>query len=132
MKLRCGMLRGKMALGICCFLLVLSVAACGNKDFVGNSYKLGNSITIEFQVLNRTETEEIDLKSGDTVDFIVASQSGQLDIEFGLKDARPDYKGNSVETGSFTVTVHQDGRYILTVTGSNAKGSVKLIKEEQK
>lgn len=30
---------------------------------------------------------------------------------------------------SFTVTIHKDGRYVLTVTGSDAEGSVNLIKK---
>lgn len=108
------------------------LTAWRNADFIGNSYKVGNSITIEYQVLNTSETEEIDLKSGDTVQFDVTSESDRADITFGIKDAAPDYEGKSVESGSFTVTVHKDGRYVLTVSGSDAEGSVKLTKEEQK
>ena len=122
----------KRLLGLSCILLAMALTACGNADFAGNSYKVGNSITIEYQVLNTTETEEIDLKSGDTVQFDVTCKSGQADIAFGIQDAAPDYVGKSVETGSFTVTVHEDGRYVLTVTGSDAEGSIKLTKEEQK
>lgn len=117
---------------IACFTLIMTLTACGNADFVGNSYKVGNNITIEFQILNMTETQEIDLKSGDTVQFDVTRESGQIDIAFGLKNALPDYEGKSVESNSFTVTVHEDGRYVLNVTGSEAKGSVKLTKLEQK
>ena len=47
-------------------------------------------------------------------------------------NASPDYEGKSVESSSFTVTVHEDGRYVLTVIGSEAKGNVKLTKPEQK
>ena len=118
--------------GLYCILLAMALTACGNSKFVGNSYKVGNSITIEYQVLNTTETEEIDLKSGDAVQFDVTSESGQTDIAFGIQDAAPDYEGKSVESSSFTVTVHEDGKYVLTVTGSDAKGSIKLTKEEQK
>ncbi|MDO4813208.1 MAG: hypothetical protein Q3995_06815 [Eubacteriales bacterium] len=125
-------LKRKYFLVIACFMLIMTLTACGNADFVGNSYKVGNNITIEFQILNMTETQEIDLKSGDTVQFDVTRESGQIDIAFGLKNALPDYEGKSVESNSFTVTVHEDGRYVLNVTGSEAKGSVKLTKLEQK
>ena len=125
-------LKRKFFLVIAYFMLIMTLTACRNADFVGNSYKIGNSITIEFQTLNTAQTQEIDLKSGDTVQFDVTRESGQIDIEFGLKNASPDYEGKSVESSSFTVTVHKDGRYILTVTGADAKGSVKLTKLEQK
>ena len=125
-------LKRKYFLVIACFMLIMTLTACRNADFVGNSYKIGNSITIEFQTLNTAQTQEIDLKSGDTVRFDVTRESGRIDIAFGLKDASPDYEGKSVESSSFTVTVHEDGRYILTVTGADAKGSVKLTKLEQK
>ena len=125
-------LKRKYFLVIACFMLIMTLTACNNADFVGNSYKIGNSITIEFQTLNTAQTQEIDLKSGDTVRFDVTREVGQIDIAFGLKNASPDYEGKSVESSSFTVTVHEDGRYILTVTGADAKGSVKLTKLEQK
>ena len=125
-------LKRKYFLVVACFMLIMTLTACGNADFVGNSYKVGNNITIEFQTLNTAQTQEIDLKSGDTVRFDVTRESGQIDIAFGIKDASPDYEGKSVESSSFTVTVHEDGRYILTVTGADAKGSVKLTKLEQK
>lgn len=121
-------LKRKYFLVIACFMLIMTLTACGNADFVGNSYKVGNNITIEFQTLNTAQTQEIDLKSGDTVRFDVTRESGQIDIAFGIKDASPDYEGKSVESSSFTVTVHEDGRYLLTVTGSEAKGSIKLTK----
>lgn len=88
-----------------CFILIMTLTACRNVDFVGNSYKIGNSITIEFQTLNTVQAQEIYLKSGDTVRFDVTREVGQIDIAFGLKDAKPDYEGKSVETNSFTVTV---------------------------
>ena len=131
MKFHHKKLRRKCFLVITCFMLIMTLTACGNADFVGNSYKIGNSITIEFQTLNTAQTQEIDLKSGDMVQFDVTRESGQIDIAFGLKDASPDYEGKSVESSSFTVTVHEDGRYVLTVTGSGAQGSIKLTKFEQ-
>lgn len=114
-----------------CLMLVVVLTACGNADFIGNSYQVDGIITIEYQVLNTTKAEYIDLNADDTVQFDVISKSGQTDIAFGIKDAPPDYEGKSVESGSFTVTVHEEGRYILSVTGSNAKGSVKLTKGER-
>ena len=125
-------LKRKSFLAITCFMLAVVLSACGNADFIGNSYKVGNNITIEFQILNMTKTQEIDLKSGDTVKFDVINESGKIDITFGLKNALPDYEGKSVESNSFTVTVHDDGRYVLNVAGTEAKGSVKLTKLEQK
>lgn len=132
MKFHYKQLRKKCFLVITCLMLIMMLTACANADFVGNSYKIGNSITMEFRILNTTETQEIDLKSGDTVRFDVTRESGQIDIAFGIMDAAPDYEGKSVETSSFTVTVHEDGRYVLAVTGSGAQGCIKLTKQEQK
>lgn len=132
MKFHHKKLKRKCFFVITCFLLVMTLTACRNADFVGNSYKVGNNITIEFQTLNTAQTQEIDLKSGDTVRFDVTKESGQIDIAFGLKNASLEYEGKSVESNSFTVTVHENGRYVLTVTGAEAKGSVKLTKLEQK
>ena len=130
MKLHHKKLRRKSFLVIAVFMLIMTLTACGNAGFAGNSYKIGNSITIEFQTLNTAQTQEIDLKSGDTVQFDITIESGQIDCAFGLKDALPDYEGKSVKSSSFTVTVHEDGRYVLTVSGSEAKGGVKLTKQE--
>ena len=60
------------------------------------------------------------MKSGDAVQFDITRESGRIDISFGLKDAFPDYEGKPVESNSFTftVTVHEDGRYVLNVTGT--------------
>lgn len=124
-------LRTKGMLGILLVFLAVLLTACGEADFVGNSYKVGNSITIEYQILNMTKTEEIDLRAGDTVQFDIISEAGDVDIDFGIKDAAPVYEGSSVGTNSFTVTVHEEGRYVLTVTGSDAKGSVQLTMKDE-
>ena len=111
--------------------IVALMTGCSEADFVGNSYKVGNTITIEYGILNMTAMEKINLKAGDTVEFDILSEAGDVDIDFGIKDKPPVYEGNSVDTGSFTVTVHEDGRYVLTVTGVDAKGSVRVTKGEQ-
>ncbi len=117
---------------VICLVLAMALSGCSNAAFIGNSYKIGNNITIEFQLMNSNQTQEIDLKAGDTVRFDVTKESGKINVAFGIRNSSPDYEGNDLESTSFTVTVHTSGRYVLSVTGENAKGSVRLTKSEQK
>lgn len=71
-----------------------------------------------------TESTVFTLKAGDEIAVTIDRVDGRFDITIGQAGQKLIYTGNDVISGSFTVTVPEDGKYEISVSGKNAKGSV--------
>ena len=74
--------------------------------------------------LNSSLSEEYSLSAGDDITITLVRNEGQFDIGVEGKNGTRVYAGTDLDTGSFTVTVPEDGVYCLTVSGTQARGSI--------
>lgn len=105
--------------------LALSLTACA-----GDSARFSGSLTTDdlafssqFIELSDTLTSTLKLEDGDVIRVEIVCESGELDATIGIEGAQPVYEGKQLQTGAFSVTVHEAGTYTVAVAGRKAKGS---------
>ena len=74
--------------------------------------------------LNCTIKEPFSLKKGDTIDVSVVRFSCELTISIGKENEKSIYEGRNPELSSFRVTIPEDGKYSLSVSGNQAEESI--------
>ena len=104
-------------------ILMLSTA-CTKQVFNGSRSSNDTQFILDYSVMNCTKTQEMKLEEGTTVNVIIESNSGRVDIL--VEDAHREkiYKGDDADSGEFSLKIPKTDTYTFSVTGSNAKGSV--------
>lgn len=112
-------------------ILILVLSACSITSTKFNGSRTGNDsqLIMDYEVLNMTESQVLELETGDTVDFAIVSKRGKVDIVLQKDGENPVYQGVDVPTSTFSVEISESGSYKVTVTGKNAKGNVSIIKK---
>lgn len=79
---------------------------------------------IEMKPLSSALEESYRLRRGDAIEVSLTRTGGEVSIAIGQKGQTPIYEGRNPALTSFLVTVPEDGDYIITVTGKEARGSI--------
>lgn len=119
----------KLKILILIFVLMLAFSACTATTFNGSRTGNESQLIMDYEVLNMTESQILELETGDTVEFVIVSEGGKVDITLQKDGESPVYEGVDVPTRSFSVNISESGSYKVTVTGKNAKGNVSIIKK---
>lgn len=115
-------------IGFMAVVLILCMCCCsGGSEY--SSVKNNGSWTVEFHPLNTTLEEEFILNSGDSIAVNSDIISGSIAVKIGKENSTPVYEGNSSELGYFEVTVHEDGVYIISLSGNRAEGDISFRSE---
>lgn len=122
----------KTILPMLCIILLFFVTACNKPEFNGNRTGDDSRFIMDYTMMNKTETHELKLEQGDSVNVSIESQSGRLDILFTDSSGNEIYKGDNAASGSYVLEIIKSDIYIITVTGKNAKGSVSFIANKAK
>lgn len=121
-------MRGKKALSVIVFVVIL-LSGCSASKFNGSRTGNERQLIMDYSILNTTDFQMLKLEAGDIVNFEINSESGKINIVFQKEGEKPVYEGNNIPTSSFKVNINDSGEYKVSVTGKNAKGSVRIIKE---
>lgn len=115
----------KKRLDILCFLIfVLSLTACG-ADFDGSRTGNNNEFVMDYKVFNKTDSQDLIVKKGDTIHAEIIVEGGNLSIKIQKDEETPVYKGEEISfSDEFDVDIEESGTYTISVTGEKAKGSV--------
>ncbi len=116
----------KKHLGMLCFLiLVFTLTACGT-DFDGSRMGNDSEFTMDYKILNKTDSQNLIVAKGDTIHAEIIVENGSLSFEIQKDDGLvPVYEGKDVSfSDEFDVEIEESGTYIVTVTGKKTKGSV--------
>lgn len=103
-------------------LAIVFTVGCGKQVFNGNRSSNDKQFIMDYTILNRTETHEMELKKGSKVDVVIDNKSGRLDIVVANNDGKEIYRGDDAQSGKFTLDIQESGTYKFTVTGKKAKG----------
>ena len=109
-------------------LFITSLTAC-SPEFNGSSTGNDTQFIMEYSILNKSDYRNMTLKSGDIIKTSIVSDSGSVSIEVENSKGEIIYSDEDIPTSDFEIAIPQDDTYKFTVTGHNAKGSVKFILE---
>ena len=73
---------------------------------------------------------ELSLLEGDVLSVEIDRDDGEIGLIIQGANGTEPYVGNDLDEGTFTVTIHESGNYIVGVRGKKATGSVTVEKAE--
>jgi hypothetical protein len=120
----------RKALFVAALCMILCLSGCQQVNFDGSRTSNEDQYIIEYRVLNKTDSAELQLSAGDVVDVEIVANSGKVDVLVKHSDGTEIYRGNDATTGSFKLDIAKAGTYQFSVSGDNANGSVRFIKEK--
>ena len=120
----------KMSMGIGLFAAILFLlTGCGTGGiFDGSRVSNGSVFQLEYSVLNREESAEMELWAGDQLRVTLSHAKGYVDVTVGMDGKDPIYRGNAQQNAEFALEISAAGSYTISVSGHQAKGSVSFIR----
>ncbi|MGY3765572.1 hypothetical protein ACWOAH_03340 [Vagococcus vulneris] len=116
-------------LGIISLLVVLSSCTL-RREFNGSRTGNDDQFIMSYDILNTKDSQELTFKKSEKIISDIDNKSGELTVEFLNKNEEILFKKNyNKDKDRFTFEVPKDGKYVISVTGKNAKGKVSFIKE---
>lgn len=117
-------MKKRFKLIIISILLLIIATGCGKQVFNGNRTSNDVQFIMDFSVLNKTETHEMSLEEGTTVNVDIEKISGRIDILVEDIDGNKIYRGDNADSNQFSFDIPKSSTYIFSITGKKAKGSV--------
>jgi hypothetical protein len=105
-------------------LLIFIVTGCDKPIFNGNRISNDKEFSMDYSILNKTETHEMILDEGTIVDVNIVNKSGYLNVLVKDTNEQELYRGDNALTSHFSITIPKTDTYIFNITGNNAEGSV--------
>ena len=103
----------------------LLLTGCGRKTaFDGSRTSDETGFRMEYSILDREESAEMELAEGDQIQVHISHTAGNVDVIVGENGEEPIYKGTGQENADFILTVPKTGSYQISVTGHRAKGEI--------
>ena len=115
-------------------LLIMLLSGCGGQTvFDGSRTADRNGFRMDYSVLSREETADLELSEGDLLRVVLEHSSGSVDIIIGIEGQEAVYRGTEQQNAEFTLTIPETGVYHISVTGLRAFGRVSFtrVQEEQ-
>ena len=114
----------KTLLIACTLALMVSFTGCDTK-FDGSRTGNDHEFIMEYSVLNKTDTQELVARAGDTIGGKIIVDKGSLSIKIQKDEEGPVYESSGIsESTEFDVEIDNGGTNTVSVTGEKAKGSV--------
>lgn len=95
--------------------------------FNGNRSSNSRELDMDYSILNGTFTHTLRLNAGDVLNVDLQVDEGSLGVVIQQEDGTTTYRNEDLETSQFNLEITQSGKYQVTITGVNTKGSL-LIK----
>ena len=110
-------------------LLILSLSAC-SLDFDGSRTGNDTQLIMEYTAFNTTDSQDLVVEAGDIIHAEIVVEDGQLSYKIQKNDDEPIAESEGIFFSvEYDFDVEESGTYTVTVTGENAKGSVKFVVE---
>ena len=110
------------------FLLLaagLLLTGCGRRAVFDGSRTSGKTgFSMEYALLDREETAEVELSAGERLEVSFSHTAGSVDVVIAQAGEEPLYRGNGQTDAQFVLTAAKPGVYRISVTGHRARGKV--------
>ena len=110
-------------------LLIISLSACSS-DFDGSRTGNDTQLIMEYSEFNTTDSQDLVVEAGDIIHAEIVVEDGHLSYKIQKDDEEPIAESEGIFFSvEYDFDVEESGTYTVTVTGENAKGSVKFVVE---
>lgn len=110
-------------------LLIISLSACSS-DFDGSRTGNDTQLIMEYTEFNTTDSQDLVVEAGDIIHAEIVVEDGHLSYKIQKDDDEPIAESEDIFFSvEYDFDVEESGTYTVTVTGENAKGSVKFVVE---
>ena len=110
-------------------LLIISLSACSS-DFDGSRTGNDTQLIMEYTEFNTTDSQDLVVEAGDIIHAEIVVEAGHLSYKIQKDDDEPIAESEGIFFSvEYDFDVEESGTYTVTVTGENAKGSVKFVVE---
>lgn len=124
------MMRNNLSLMLVVVFLVL-FTACSKVTFEGSKSANENQLKMEYSTFTGTDNHTMTLQRGEKLSVEVVSEKGSIGLDIEKQGGDGIYLGTQLPTSSFSVSILEDGDYIVSVKGEKAQGSIRIVKEER-
>ena len=116
----------KAAVGICMLAAMLFLlTGCGTgSGFEGSRANDASGFRMEYSILNREESADLNLKEGDRLQVSLMHTEGYVDVTVQPEGKEPIYRGNGQQNADFVLEIVETGNYHISVSGHQAKGKI--------
>ena len=107
-----------------CIFLASLYSGCQSDEFIVNRVANENDFTIAYINFNTTDFHTMDFEADDSVDVLIESTGGIIDIIITNPEELEIYRANDAQSGEFRLIFHDPGTYRFVVSGKQARGYV--------
>ena len=124
--------RSKLKQAACvCILaaMLFLLTGCGTGSvFDGSRVSDTSGFRMEYSILNREESVDLNLIAGDRLQVSLSHTEGNVDMTVGMDGKEPIYRGNGQQNTEFVLEIAETGNYHISVSGHQAKGNVSFTR----
>lgn len=112
-------------------MIILGIASllcgCGKKeDVITNLSYAEYAYDLQYDYLNSEQTYQFNLATTDALDIDVTCTEGSLDVKVVNIDNAEIYHEELLVSKDITVSVPENGRYIIIMTGKKTTGGIRM------
>ena len=96
--------------------------------FDGSRVSDASGFRMEYSILNREESADLNLTEGDRLRVSLSHTEGSADVIVGMEGQAPIYRGNGQQNADFVLEILEKGNYHISVSGHQAKGNIAFIR----
>ena len=124
----------KVTAGVCMFAaMIFLLAGCGTGSvFDGSRVSDTSGFRMEYSILNREESADLNLTEGDRLRVSLSHTEGTVDVTVGMEGQTPIYRGNGQQNADFVLEIAETGSYHIFVSGHQAKGNISFTRIPEK
>ena len=120
----------KTEAGICLLSAMLFLlTGCGTGSvFDGSRVSDTSGFRMEYSMLNREESADLNLTEGDRLQVSLSHTEGYVDVIVQPGEKEPIYRGNGQQNADFVLEILESGKYHISVSGHQAKGNISFTR----
>ena len=92
--------------------------------FDGSRVSDASGFRMEYSILNREESADLNLTEGDRLRVSLSHTEGSADVIVGMEGKTSIYRGNGQQNADFVLEITEAGNYHISVSGHQAKGNI--------
>ena len=109
--------------------MLFLLTGCGTGSVFDGSRVSGTSgFWMEYSILNREESADLNLTEGDCLRISLSHTEGTVDVTVGMEEQKPIYRGNGQQNADFVLEILESGKYHISVSGHQAKGNISFTR----
>lgn len=132
MKIRIMLIIGLFVILLCYIYITGGIASSATATFDGSRVINNGGYFLNFKILNREDSYDMELKRGDVLNVSWDIKRGSVDVIITSDSGEEIYVANNrgpIDHTKFQLSINEDSSYTIKVSGKKAKGKMNFSKE---